>query len=178
MFWRTGEHLKIFLKSNLDYILLGLSNKFIFQLLAHLRIEELVEGTLDGQHSLLIPLLHLVTEFISIVKLLNLIKVGLISIPEHNKHTYKILFFFPHNYTIHFVFTVNQKTFLVFLIFCIWLNDTTVNLVGEFYPLTPTKSMHMSIMSSPSSSAKHIFRNWSPFSSFTGLFFKYLKEYA
>lgn len=39
----------------------------------------MLEGTFDGQGSLFIPLLHLVTELVSVVELLYLIKIGLIT---------------------------------------------------------------------------------------------------
>ncbi len=64
----------------LSNIVLGFSNKFVFQFLGHLRIKELLQGTFNSKSSLLVPFLHLVTELIPVVELLNLIKIGLISV--------------------------------------------------------------------------------------------------
>lgn len=66
---------------HLNNIVLGFSNKLIFQFLGHLSIQELLKGTFNSKCSLLVPFLHLVTELIPVVELLNLIKVCLISIP-------------------------------------------------------------------------------------------------
>lgn len=62
-----------------DNALFGLSDKLALELLCHLRVEELSERSLYGQSSLPVPLLHLVTELIPVVKLFDLIKVGLVA---------------------------------------------------------------------------------------------------
>lgn len=64
---------------HLNNIVLGFSDELVFQFLGHLRIQELLQGPFNGKSSLLVPLLHLVTELIPVVELLNFIKVGLIS---------------------------------------------------------------------------------------------------
>lgn len=60
-----------------DNALLGLSDQFALELLGHLRVEELSEGSLYGKSALPVPLLHLVTELISVVELFDLVKVSL-----------------------------------------------------------------------------------------------------
>lgn len=66
---------------HLNNIVLGFSNKLVFQFLGHLGIQEMLQGTFNSKSSLLVPFLHLVTELIPVVELLNLIKIGLISVP-------------------------------------------------------------------------------------------------
>lgn len=61
-----------------DDALLGLADEFTLELLGHLRVQELSEGSLDGQSSLPVPLLHLVTELVPVVELFDFIKVRLI----------------------------------------------------------------------------------------------------
>lgn len=97
---------------HLNNIVLCFSNKLVFQFLGHLRIQELLQGTFNSKGSLLVPFLHLVTELIPVVELLDLIKIGLISsIPvEMTNRTalyllYTILVdlklkFSGHNYTL------------------------------------------------------------------------------
>lgn len=86
---------------HLNNIVLGFSNKFVFQFLGHLRIQELLQGTFNSKSSLLVPFLHLVTELIPVVELLNLIKIGLISVPvEMANRTALYLFYTIFNKSI------------------------------------------------------------------------------
>lgn len=68
-----------FLSRYLDDALFSLSDQFALELLGHLGVKELVESSLYGESSLPVPLLHLVAELVPVVKLLDLIKVGLVS---------------------------------------------------------------------------------------------------
>ena len=66
----------------LDDVLLGLGHELVLELLGHLWVEELSEGSLYGQGSLSVPLLDLVTELVPVVELLDLVIIGLVAIPE------------------------------------------------------------------------------------------------
>lgn len=63
----------------LDDVVLGLCDEFVLEFLGHLRVEELCEGAFDGQGPLSVPLLHLMAELISVIELLDLIKVRLVT---------------------------------------------------------------------------------------------------
>lgn len=63
----------------LDDVVLGLCDEFVLEFLGHLRVEELCEGPLYGQGPLSVPLLHLMAELISVIELLDLIKVRLVT---------------------------------------------------------------------------------------------------
>lgn len=84
---------------HLNNIVLGFSDKLILQFLGHLWIQELLKGTFNGKGSLLVPFLHLVTELIPVVELLNLIKVCLIAIPVEmtNKTALYLLYIIRNN---------------------------------------------------------------------------------
>lgn len=61
----------------------GLSQQLVFKFFGHLHVEELLQSSLNGHSALPVPFLHLVAEFIPVVKLLDLLKICLvIAIPE------------------------------------------------------------------------------------------------
>lgn len=61
----------------------GFGDQLALELFGHLRVEELVEGPLDGQGALPVPLLHLMAKLVSVVELLDFVKVGLVpGVPE------------------------------------------------------------------------------------------------
>ena len=69
----------------LNDVLLCFCNKFVLQLFRHLRVKELFEGSFNGQSALSVPLLNLVAELISVVKLLYLFIVRLVtSVPAQH----------------------------------------------------------------------------------------------
>ena len=69
------------MKKHLDDVVLGLGQQPVPQLLGHLGVQEVLEGVLDGQRALPVPLLHLVAELVPVVELLDLLEVGLVPVP-------------------------------------------------------------------------------------------------
>lgn len=65
--------------SHLNDVLFGLNQQLVLQLFSHLHVEELVEGTFDGHCALTIPLLHLVAELVPVIKLLDFLKIRLVT---------------------------------------------------------------------------------------------------
>lgn len=173
-------------------IFFGFNQQLVLEFFGHLHIKELLQSSLDGHGALAVPLLHLVAELISVVELFDLFKICLV-IAIAKKRQYcgirdgeKVM---PHIHSVSEPDDVKPGK---------WLDSETVVHIPEgplplrgyspspppkkppdqgfAYPSTPFISMLMSMVSSPSSSARQILRNWSSLSSLTGLFFKYLKE--
>lgn len=166
-------------------IFFGFGQQLVLEFFGHLHIEELLQSSFDGHSALPVPLLHLVAELISIVKLFDLFEICLvIAVAEERQHGSvgdggQGILRCPQ--TLSEPGTMARSTLKLRFTF---LKDPS--LIEPFlkepppqsfaYPSTPFMSILMSMVSSPSSSAKHILRNWSSLSSLTGLFFKYLKE--
>lgn len=72
---------------NLYDIFFGFGQQLVLELFGHLHIEELLQGSLDGHGALPVPLLHLVAELISVVKLFDLFEICLvIAVAEEKQH--------------------------------------------------------------------------------------------
>lgn len=68
-------------------IFFGFNQQLVLELLGHLHIEELLQSSLNGHRTLPVPLLHLVAELVSVVKLFDLFEVCLVvAIAEERKH--------------------------------------------------------------------------------------------
>lgn len=68
-------------------IFFGFGQQLVLELFGHLHIEELLQSSLDGHGALPVPLLHLMAELISVVKLFDFFKIRLvIAIAEEKQH--------------------------------------------------------------------------------------------
>lgn len=63
---------------NLYDVFFGFGQQLIFEFLGHLHVEELLQSSFNSHGALSVPFLHLVAELISVIKLFDLFKIGLV----------------------------------------------------------------------------------------------------